>query len=100
MASKGEQLPPDVYTAAMRQPRLSSRPARSGLVKRRKALCLAAALPWAALLAGCGQKGPLYHPPESEEEDEDDRTSAAPPAPGLRLGRTSAAPSAPGPRLG
>ena len=69
----------------MRQPRLSSRSERLGLLKRRKALGLAAALPWAVLVAGCGQKGPLYHPPEPEEEDEDDQTSAAPPAPGSRL---------------
>ena len=50
-------------------------------MERRKALRLVAALPWAALVAGCGQKGALYHPPESDEEDEDEQTSAAPAAP-------------------
>lgn len=52
-------------------------------------LRLAFALPWTVLVAGCGQKGPLYHPPEpAEEKDEekkDDKTSAAPLAPGSRL---------------
>ena len=56
-------------------------------------LRLAFALPWAVLVAGCGQKGPLYHPPEPDvepgeekgEEKEDDKTSVAPPAPGSRL---------------
>ena len=74
----------------MHPTRPSSRSAQSGLLKRRKALCLAAALPLAMLVAGCGQKGPLYHPPEPDppepdEEDEDDKTSGAPPAPGSRL---------------
>ena len=75
----------DVYTPAMRQTPPSSRSTRIGLFERRKALRLAAALPLAMLLAGCGQKGPLYHPPEPDEEDEDGQTSAAPPAPGSRL---------------
>ena len=56
-------------------------------------LRLAFALPWAVIVAGCGQKGPLYHPPEPDvepgeergdekgEEKEDDKTSVAPPAP-------------------
>ena len=72
-------------------------------------LRLAFALPWAVIVAGCGQKGPLYHPPEPDvepgeepdvepdvepgeergdekgEEKEDDKTSVAPPAPGSRL---------------
>jgi len=47
----------------------------------------AALLPWAALVAGCGQKGPLYHPPESDEEgDGDEKTSAVPAVPESRLG--------------
>ena len=54
-------------------------------MERRKALSLVAALPWAVLVAGCGQKGPLYHPPEPDppepdEEDEDEQTNAAPAA--------------------
>ena len=53
-------------------------------MQRRVAIRLAAALPWVALLAGCGQKGPLYHPPESDEENEEDQTSAAPAAAGTR----------------
>ena len=60
----------------MRPIQLSSRPAPSGFIERRRALRLAAALPWLALAAGCGQKGPLYHPPEpaemKDEEQEDD----------------------------
>ena len=48
---------------------------------RRKVLCVAAALPWAVFVTGCGQKGPLYHPPEPEQEDEAEQTSAAPTAP-------------------
>ena len=56
-------------------------------------LRLAFALPWAVIVAGCGQKGPLYYPPEPDvepgeekgEEKEDDKTSVAPPAPGSRL---------------
>ena len=78
-----------VYTPAMlptRQIRASSRSAQSSFVGRRKALRLAAMLPWAVLAAGCGQKGPLYHPPEPDEEDKDDQTSAAPASPGSRLG--------------
>ena len=52
---------------------------------RRMAIRLAVALPCVALVAGCGQKGPLDHPPEPEEpeedeEDEVEKTSAAPPA--------------------
>ena len=76
----------DVYTRAMRSIQLSSRAALSGFTERRRALRLAAALPLAMLVAGCGQKGPLYHPPEpdppeSDEEDEDEQTNAAPAAP-------------------
>ena len=70
------------------QTRSSFRSARSRLVERRKALRLVAMLPWVALAAGCGQKGPLYHPPEPEpdEEDKDEKTSAAPAVSGSRLG--------------
>ena len=58
-------------------------------MQRRMAIRLVAALPWMALVAGCGQKGPLYHPPEPdppepEEAEEDERTSAAPRAAGSR----------------
>ena len=63
----------------MRRTQSSIPPVRIGLLRRRKVLRLAAALPWAVLVAGCGQKGPLYHPPEPDEEDE--QTSAAPVAP-------------------
>ena len=70
------RAPVGVYTSAMRRTTLSSRPERSGSFRRRRALRLAAALPWLVLAAGCGQKGPLYHPPESaemkDEEKEDD----------------------------
>ena len=62
--------------------RPSTRPVRPG---RRKTLRLALVLPWAVLAAGCGQKGPLYHPPEPREEKKDDKTSTAPPVPGSRL---------------
>ena len=76
-----------VYTSAMRRTKSSIRSVRVGLLHRRKVLRLAAVLPWASLVAGCGQKGPLYHPqePEDEDEDEDEQTSAAPRAPGSRL---------------
>ena len=74
-----------VYTSAMRRTQSSTWSVRVGLLQRRKVLRLAATLPWALLVAGCGQKGPLYHPPEPEpepdEESEDEQTSAAPPAP-------------------
>ena len=58
-----------------------------GRLRRRKVLRLAAALPWMALAAGCGQKGPLYHPPEPkpDEDSEDEQTNVAPSAPGSRL---------------
>ena len=74
----------------MRPIQLSSRPALSGFMERRRALRLAAALPLAMLVVGCGQKGPLYHPPEpdppeTDEESEDDQTSTALPAPRSRL---------------
>ena len=69
-----------------RRIRASSRSAQSRFAERRKTLRLAALLPWAVLVAGCGQKGPLYHPPEPDKEDKDEKTSAAPPAPGRRLG--------------
>ena len=68
------------------QTRPSSRPTRIVFLERRKALRLAAMLPWALLVTGCGQKGPLYHPPAPDEEDKDEKTSAAPPAPRPRLG--------------
>ena len=76
----------EVYTPAMRQTRPASRSAQSRFVERRKAFRMAAMLPWALLVAGCGQKGPLYHPPEPDEEDKDEKTSAAPTAPDPRLG--------------
>ena len=82
----------EVYTPAMRhthQIRLSSRSAQSTFVERRKAFRMAAMLPWALLVASCGQKGPLYHPPEPPEpdqEEDNDQTSAAPPSPDPRLG--------------
>ncbi len=71
-----------------RRIRASFRSAQSRFAERRKALRLAAMLPWALLVAGCGQKGPLYHPPDPDEEgeDEDEETSAAPSAPRPRLG--------------
>ena len=69
-----------------RRIRASSRSAQSRFAERRKTLRLAALLPWALLVAGCGQKGPLYHPPEPDEEDKDEKTSAAPAVPGPRLG--------------
>ena len=55
-------------------------------MQRRTAIRLAAALPWVALVAGCGQKGPLYHPPEPGEDEENkvEKTGAAPPAPDSR----------------
>ena len=65
----------------MRRTQSSTRSVRAGLLQRRKVLRLAAALPWAVLVAGCGQKGPLYHPPEPDKEDEDEQTNAAPAAP-------------------
>ena len=73
----------------MRQTRSSARSDRIGCPGRRKALRLAAALPWVVLVAGCGKKGPLYHPPEddeeSDEERESDQSSAAPPGSGGRI---------------
>ena len=66
----------------MRQARPKSRYAS---LERRRVLRLAWSLPFAAILAGCGQKGPLYHPPQSDDEEEDDdETSAAPRAPDSR----------------
>lgn len=35
-------------------------------------LGLALAVPGAAALSGCGQKGPLYLPDQSRQQDEDD----------------------------
>ena len=70
----------------IRRIRASSRSAQSRFAERRKTLRLAALLPWAVLVAGCGQRGPLYHPPEPDEEDKDEKTSAAPTAPDPRLG--------------
>ena len=72
-----------------RRIRASSRAAQSRFAERRKTLRLAALLPWAVLAAGCGQRGPLYHPPELDEEDEEDgdeTTSAVPAVPDSRLG--------------
>lgn len=64
------------YTPDMHPTRSSVPPAPAGLMRRRAAIRLAAALPWLVLAAGCGQKGPLYHPPEpvemKDEEKEDD----------------------------
>ena len=61
----------------------SAPPAPAGLMQRRRVIRLAAALPWVVLAAGCGQKGPLFHPPEpdEEEEEEDGKTSALPAGP-------------------
>ena len=74
----------DVYTPDMRCSSSSPVPlARAELQGRRKALRLVAVLPWAMLVAGCGQTGPLYHPPEADEEgeeEEEDQTSALPAA--------------------
>jgi len=78
-----------VYTPAMHQTRrirTSSRSVQPWFAERRKTLRLAALLPWAMLVAGCGQKGPLYHPPEPDDEDKDEKTSATSAAPGPRLG--------------
>ena len=75
----------DVYTRAMRQVPPSSDLAQCRRLDRRRILRLTFALPWVVLGAGCGQKGPLYHPPEPDEQSEDDQTSAAPPAPGSFL---------------
>lgn len=47
-------------------------------------LRVALVLPWTLLVAGCGQKGPLYHPPEPGEK-KDDKTGTALPAPGPRV---------------
>ena len=57
----------------------SAPPAPAGLMQRRRVIRLAAALPWVVLAAGCGQKGPLLHPPEPDEEEEDgeDRKTSA-----------------------
>ena len=67
----------------------SAPPAPAGLMQRRRVIRLAAALPWVVLAAGCGQKGPLLHPPEPDEEEEDgedreDRKTSA-----LSAGRAS-----------
>ena len=70
----------------IRRIRASSRSAQSRFAERRKTLRLAALLPWAVLVAGCGQRGPLYHPPEPDEEDKDEMSSAVPAFPGPRLG--------------
>ena len=48
----------------MRQDSLPSPSSRTGRFARRTMLCLALALPWTVLVAGCGQKGPLFHPPD------------------------------------
>lgn len=55
--------------------------------ERRRFLRLAWSLPFAAIVAGCGQKGPLYHPPEpdgEDDEDDEDETGAVPGAPDSR----------------
>ena len=61
------------------------REARAGHVCRRRMLRLAFALPLVAIAAGCGQKGPLYHPPQPDDEPNDDETGAAPAAPDSRF---------------
>ena len=44
-------------------------------------LRLASVLPWAVLTTGCGQKGPLFHPPEpTGKDDEKKKKSSAAPA--------------------
>ena len=60
------------------------RKTQAGHVCRRRMLRLALALPLAAIAAGCGQKGPLYHPPEPGEEANDEEARATPTAPGSR----------------
>lgn len=84
------QVPISAILAAMRRIHLSrpaSHPTRAAFLARRTVLRFAALLPWAVLGAGCGQKGSLYHPPESDEEDDgDEKTSAAPAAPDSRPG--------------
>ena len=96
-----------VYTPRMHPTHYSAPPVQTGLMERRKALRLAAVLPWAMLVAGCGQRGPLYHPPEPDEEDEDGQTPPAGSSSRIRPepdeededGLTNAAPPAPGSRL-
>jgi len=67
--------------------RYASGSARAAFPTRRAVLRCAALLPGVVLVAGCGQKGPLYHPPESDEEgDGDEKTSAVPAVPESRLG--------------
>ena len=77
--------PVGAYTWTMRQTPPSRPSTRSVHPGRRKTLCFAFVLPWTVLVAGCGQKGPLYHPPEPREEKKVDKTSTAPPVPGSRL---------------
>ena len=69
----------DIDAQAMRQ----APPSRAG-PGRRRMLRLAFALPLAAIAAGCGQKGPLYHPPEPGEKANDEEARATPTVPGSR----------------
>ena len=65
--------------------RQTSSSSQSGPLERRSVLRLVCALPFALIVAGCGQKGPLYHPPESDDEDEADENSAVPRSPRTNL---------------
>ena len=85
-------VPVAVYTRIMCRASPSSSSSftgRPGRLGRRGALCLALALPWVALAAGCGQKGPLFYPPDPAEKkngkNRQEKTSAAPPAVGPHL---------------
>ena len=69
----------DPHAQAMRQA-----PSSRAEPGRRRMLRLALALPLAMIAAGCGQKGPLYHPPQPGDEPNDDETSAAPAPPDSR----------------
>ena len=71
----------DIDAQAMHQP---FSPLQAGHVSRRRMLRLALALPLAVIAAGCGQKGPLYHPPESGEGANDEEARTTPTAPGSR----------------
>lgn len=66
MALRGAWV--DVYTSAMRNASPSSGAPRTPRLERRGLLPVAFALSLAAVASGCGQKGPLYHPPEPEVE--------------------------------
>ena len=58
----------DVYTSAMRKASPSFGALRTLRIERRGLLPVVFALSWAVVASGCGQKGPLYHPPEPEVE--------------------------------